>query len=168
MQQTEDRTAIALTLTSRLIHKLQRTSNIGSVDIHDLSVGDHLIENEVGAVQIVHNLGVRSKRDIELANISKNGVQRLNVAVDELKNGHFVLRVTETLGTHVIAIDIKTCNEIQRGVASEDKLVLSELHHVALPITSPIRAPTFVSFTPRHLRTHSPSRRTRSFISRNS
>ena len=105
---------------------------------------------------------------INLANISNNRVQSFDVAVNELVNGHFVLYIDRCYKTHIISIDIETSNEVQRSIAAEDQLILSQLHNVALTIIWRKSYHTLVSLTPRHLRTHSPSKSTRSFISINS
>ena len=71
---------------------------------------------------------------INLANISNNRVQSFDVAVNELVNGHFVLYIDRCYKTHIISIDIETSNEVQRSIAAEDQLILSQLHNVALTI----------------------------------
>ena len=69
-----------------------------SVRINHLAVGNHFIQNEVGTVQIEHDLTITHTPHsyIQLAHITKHGVQGLQVAVNELENGHFVL-ITQSL-----------------------------------------------------------------------
>ena len=90
--------AAALTFVSGLLHESQRLENIVSVRINHLAVGDHLIQNEVGTVQIEHDLTIThaSHSYIQLAYITKHSVQGFQVAVNELENGHFVL-ITQSL-----------------------------------------------------------------------
>lgn len=65
------------------IQHIQRCQDEGLVGLHDLSVHDHLVEDVVGLLNIVH--------DIQLADVLEVLVHGLHQVVNELQVGHLVL-----------------------------------------------------------------------------
>ena len=68
--------ATALTFVSCLLHKCQRTEDILSVYIDNLSICNHFIQDEVRTIQIEHNLDItlHSLSYIKFAHITKHSI----------------------------------------------------------------------------------------------
>lgn len=56
--------------------------------------------------------------------------------MNELINAHFILHLLNHPFSYIVSINIKSHDEIKRGITSEDQFVLSQLNHVALCITT--------------------------------
>lgn len=88
------------------------------------------------SIKIVHNLGIINPPQsyIDLTHISKNSVQSFDIAVDKLENSHFILNITQNHQSHIVPINIETSNKVERSIATEDQLILSQFHNITLPI----------------------------------
>lgn len=92
-----------------LIQNMKRCKDQGLIGLDNLSVHDHLIQNIVSLLNIVH--------DVQLAHVLKIFIHCLHQVVNELQICHFI-----------VLLQVDSHDEVEAGVPAVDYLVASVLN----------------------------------------